>query len=93
MDSKRGFGIVTVMIGAVMLGIFALVFTQRMQNRANVSLIADLMAFSRTGVDLLRWSRRQPCELGMHARQQRVVKDIHRHWRKSHFWYQPCPVS
>ena len=45
MDSKRGFGIVTVMIGAVMLGIFALVFTQRMQNRANVSLIADLMAF------------------------------------------------
>lgn len=45
MDSKRGFGIVMVMIGAVMLGIFALVFTQRMQNRANVSLIADLMAF------------------------------------------------
>lgn len=45
MDDKGGFGIVTVMVGAVVLGIFALVYTQQMQNRANISLIADLMAF------------------------------------------------
>lgn len=45
MDSERGFGIVTVMAGAVMLGIFALVYTQKMQSRANISLIGDLMAF------------------------------------------------
>ena len=45
MYGKGGFGIVTVMVGAVVLGIFALVYTQKMQNRANFSLIADLMAF------------------------------------------------
>ena len=45
MDSERGFGIVTVMAGAVMLGIFALVYTQKMQNRSKISLIGDLMAF------------------------------------------------
>ena len=45
MREEDGFGLVTVMIGAVVLGIFALVYTQQMQNRANVSLIGDLMAF------------------------------------------------
>lgn len=45
MRGEGGFGIVTVMAGAVVLGIFALVYTQQMQNRANVSLIGDLMAF------------------------------------------------
>ena len=43
--SERGFGIVAVMAGAVVLGIFALVYTQQMQNRANISLIGDLMSF------------------------------------------------
>ena len=33
------------MVGAVVLGIFAMVYTQQMQNRANVSLIGDLMSF------------------------------------------------
>ena len=45
MRGERGFGIVTVMVGAVVLGIFAMVYTQQMQNRANISLIGDLMAF------------------------------------------------
>ena len=45
MRQEGGFGVVTVMIGAVVLGIFALTYTQQMQNRANVSLIGDLMAF------------------------------------------------
>ena len=45
MRGERGFGIVTVMMGAVVLGIFALVYTQQMQNRANISLIGDLMSF------------------------------------------------
>ena len=45
MRKEGGFGIVTVMIGATVLGIFALVYTQKMQNRANVSLISDLMSF------------------------------------------------
>lgn len=45
MRGEGGFGIVTVMAGAVVLGIFALVYTQQIQNRANVSLIGDLMAF------------------------------------------------
>ena len=45
MKHESGFGIITVMIGAVMLGIFALVFVQRMQNRTKLSLIADVMAF------------------------------------------------
>ena len=42
---EGGFGIVTVMAGAVVLGIFALVYTRQMQNRANISMIGDLMAF------------------------------------------------
>ncbi len=45
MRSEGGFGIVAVMAGAVVLGIFALVYTQQMQNRANISLIGDLMSF------------------------------------------------
>ena len=36
---------VTVMIGAVLLGIFALVYTQKLRNRANISMLADLLAF------------------------------------------------
>lgn len=45
MREEGGFGIITVMMGAVVLGIFALVYTQQMQNRANISLIGDLMSF------------------------------------------------
>ncbi len=45
MRRDGGFGIVAVMAGAVVLGIFALSYTQQMQNRANISLIGDLMSF------------------------------------------------
>ena len=45
MRGERGFGIVTVMAGAVVLGIFAMVYVQSAQNRANISLIGDLMSF------------------------------------------------
>ena len=45
MREEGGFGIITVMMGAVVLGIFALVYTQQIQNRANISLIGDLMSF------------------------------------------------
>jgi len=43
--NDSGFGIVTVMIGAVTLGIFALVYVQSAQNRANFSQITTLMSF------------------------------------------------
>ena len=43
--NDSGFGIVTVMIGAVTLGIFALVYVQSAQNRANFSQITNLMSF------------------------------------------------
>ena len=45
MRRDGGFGIVAVMAGAVVLGIFALSYTQQMQNRAKISLIGDLMSF------------------------------------------------
>ena len=43
---EQGFGITTVMAGAVVLGIFALVYVQIAQNRANFSQITGLMSFS-----------------------------------------------
>ena len=43
--NDSGFGIVTVMAGAVVLGIFALVYVQSAQNRANFSQITTLMSF------------------------------------------------
>ncbi len=45
MRDEGGFGIVTVMAGAVVLGIFALVYTQQMRNRASITLIGDLVSF------------------------------------------------
>ena len=43
--SISGFGLLQVMIGTVVLGIFAMVFVRKAQNRADVSLLTELITY------------------------------------------------
>ena len=43
--SADGFGLLQVMIGTVVLGIFAMVFVRKAQNRADVSLLTELITY------------------------------------------------
>ena len=44
-DDRSGFGLLQVMIGTVVLGIFAMIFVRKAYNRADISLLTELVTY------------------------------------------------